>query len=129
MKLENKILAPLPFSVEQLNKIGNNDEAFTNSMLEKFVPLALECSNDLWSALNKSDWHKLKSICHKNIPSYYQLELDDISGLLKFIEKNAEPHPEKITEAVESIFIKNNEVVKAINDYLKTKQGDDAEEV
>lgn len=129
MKTENKILAPLPFSVEQLNKIGNNDEAFTNSMLEKFVPLALECSNDLWSALNKSDWYKLKLICHKHIPSYYQLELDEIGGLLEFIEKNAEEHPEKITEAVESIFIKNNEVVKSINEYLATKQSDRLEEV
>ena len=121
MKEEQKIVNQIPFSTEQLDKIGNNDESFTNAMLEKFVVLALECSNDLWSALNKSDWLRVKSICHKNIPSYSMLELDEITELLRFIERNAEHEPQEITKAAEMVLIKNNEAVKAINEYLAAK--------
>lgn len=121
MKTEHKIAIPTLFSIEQLNKIGNNDEGFTNKMIAKFSLLASECSKDLWEALNNSDWSKLRSICHKNIPPYALLELNDIVTMLKFIETNAELEPENVTKFVGQIYIKNNEVIKAINEYLSLR--------
>ena len=76
------------YNIEQLNKIGNNDKKFLIEMLTSFITIANECSEIMLSAMKKEDWLKIKTIAHKNIPSYSILGLNDMVDVLKEIERD-----------------------------------------
>lgn len=112
-----------PFSLEQLNEIGNNDEAFTLEMLGKFINTVNECSENMRMALSDKNWPKLQMIAHKNIPSYSFLGLNELIDILKHIEYNGQK-PEYRTEIVNLVSLvleKNKNVVAAIQEYLNSK--------
>lgn len=109
--------------MEQLNEIGNNDEAFTLEMLGKFINTVNECSENMRMALSDKNWPKLQMIAHKNIPSYSFLGLNELIDILKHIEYNGQK-PEYRTEIVNLVSLvleKNKNVVAAIQEYLNSK--------
>ncbi len=119
---QNTQAAPVAlFSLDQLNKIGNNDKTFTKKMLEKFIDQVLECSETLRSAILESDWLKLKTIAHKNIPSYSLMGLDELVNLLQYTEIQSRKNKEynHMLEIVEIICEKNNAVISAIKKHLR----------
>ena len=120
--MQNTQAAPAAlFSLDQLNKIGNNDKTFTKKMLDKFIAQVSECSENLRSAILESDWLKLKTIAHKNIPSYAIMGLDELVNLLQYTEIQSRKNKEynHMLEIVEIICEKNNEVVSAIKKHLR----------
>lgn len=109
------------FNVEELNRIGDNDEGFTLQMLAKFSQQLAVCSKSMKEAIDANDWAKVRLVAHKNIPSYAIMGSYELLSLLKYIDQNAEKPEEQIAvrRTVESVCDKNTDVILAIEDYLK----------
>lgn len=109
------------YNVEQLNKIGNNDKQFLLEMLQSFIELANECSESLLSATQKEDWLKVKTIAHKNIPSYSILGLNDLVEILKEIERDIDKNDirENAKNLVELFNQENKKVIKAMREDIE----------
>jgi len=109
------------FSLEQLNKIGNNSEDFTLQMLKQFMLSAIEISTNMLAAVKQNDWNMVKSAAHKGVPSYSVMDLKELTDLLKAIETAAQTHKEApfIRELVQIFNKKNQKVINEINEYFK----------
>jgi HPt (histidine-containing phosphotransfer) domain-containing protein len=112
--------ASVTFSLEQLNKIGNNDIEFTNRMVGKFIIMVSEFTANLRSVLKTNDWVKLKTIAHKNIPAYSFMGLDDLVEYIKYLESNALDMQEQahLKEMSEVICRKNDQIISSMREYL-----------
>ncbi len=108
------------FSLDQLNKIGNNDEEFTTEMLKQFEHSARECSEELVLAIKQNDLAKVKRSAHKAVPSYSVMNLVELTGLLKKIEA-LEMSGEDLKELVNLFDKKNQRVLFEIDHYIKEK--------
>lgn len=108
------------FSLEQLNRIGNNDRMFTISMLEKFINSASECSETMIYALSINDWNKIKIAAHKSIPSYSLMGLTSLVKDLVYIENYSglSQHDSEIRELVKTVEVKNNEIIYEIRNCI-----------
>lgn len=111
---------PLAVGMKNLGKIGNNDKAFTVEMLQKFLSAAADCIKGIRRSLKKHDWPKLRSIAHKNIPSYRLMGLGELADFLKYIESNALKKEKRkyISEITDAIYEKHEDVTDAIKRYL-----------
>lgn len=109
------------FSLDQLNKIGNNNEEFNHKMIEQFILSAVESSKNMLSALEESNWVKLKSAAHKGIPSYAIMDLSELVKFMKKIELNAESDSERenVKELVKLFDQENQAVINEMGTYLK----------
>ena len=109
------------FNVEELNRIGNNDESFNRMMLDKFASAVSECSSIMMDALANADWKRIKTMAHKSIPSYSIMGLEEIVADLKYIESYADVINENygIPDLVKLVDSKNKKVLSEIKDYLK----------
>ncbi len=116
------------FSLEQLNRIGNNDKNFIIKMLEKFLVSVSECTDTIAPALSQNDWSKIKIAAHKSMPSYSIMGLTELAKDLAYIEKyagNKEYHRE-VFELINLIEKKNKKLIQDIKNYLKAlTQGDE----
>ena len=110
----------LAIGVKNLDKIGNNDKAFTVEMLQKFLSAAAECIQGIRKSLKKHDWPKLRSIAHKNIPSYRLMGMGELADSLKYIENNAlkKGKRKNISEITKAICEKHEDITDAIKRYL-----------
>jgi len=121
---EQKSPVPVPppttFNVEQLKKIGNNDEEFVIRMLEKFLQSATECSENLMAALPESNWARIKTAAHKNIPSYSLMGAGEMVKDLEFIETNAEvsTYTKEVADRVRLIEARNREIIREVTAYI-----------
>jgi hypothetical protein len=106
------------FNLDQLNKVGNNDEEFTIQMLKQFRFSATECSGNLVSAIKQKDGVKLKSAAHKAVPSYSVMGLDELVDLLKTIERWPEVNFDNLTTLIRLFNKKNQKVITEINNYI-----------
>jgi HPt (histidine-containing phosphotransfer) domain-containing protein len=108
------------FSLEQLNRIGNNDKVFTAKMLEKFIQSATECSETMTMALSQNDWKKIKTVAHKSIPSYSLLGLNGFVKDLAYIENYADNplHNKDIDDLIKKVERKNKEIIRDIWDCV-----------
>lgn len=109
------------YNVDQLNKIGNNDKTFLIEMLNSFITIANDCSEIMHSALKKEDWLKIKTIAHKNIPSYSILGLNDLVDILKEIERDIDKDEmrENAKNLIELFNQENKKVITAIRKDLE----------
>ena len=109
------------YNTEQLNKIGNNDKKFLIEMLSSFITLASDCSEIMDSAMKKEDWLKIKTIAHKNIPSYSILGLNDMVDILKEIERDIdkEERRENTKNLVELFCQENKKVIASVHKDLE----------
>lgn len=119
-KTELLNVKPKSFSLEQLQRISNNDEEFILKMLEKFELSVKECSEQLALALPEDNWSRMKTVAHKSIPSYSLMGLDKMVSQLEFIERQAglSPHNPEVQELVKKINDNNNEILRDINNYI-----------
>ncbi len=108
------------YNLEQLNKIGNYDKKFLLEMLTSFMKIAKECSEIMFSAMEKEDWLKIKTIAHKNIPSYSILDLNDLVGILKEIERDIDKEDgrENAKNLIKLFYQENKKVIASINKDL-----------
>jgi HPt (histidine-containing phosphotransfer) domain-containing protein len=113
---------PPYFNLDELRRISNDDQEFIQQMLEQFVKGAKQCSQDLEEHLHKKDWNAVKSVAHKHIVSYTVLGIDGLAQNLKYIEHNALNNEanEKISEILKTFTKKNDQIIAAINDHLRT---------
>ena len=109
------------FSLEQLNKIGNNNEEFTIQMLGQFILTAKECSQNMLSAIKQNDWLKVKNAAHKGVSSYSVMDLAELVSIMKTIEAGAETEKEHSSiKALVDIFDKKNRLLIAeMVNYIK----------
>lgn len=109
------------FNLDQLNRIASGDKKFVIQMTQEFMSITSECSEIMKTAIMNNDWAKLKTIAHKNIPSYSIMGLNDLVGILKEIEHNAqiEEKQEEIKEYVELICEMNSLVIISLQEHLK----------
>ncbi|MBC7863491.1 MAG: Hpt domain-containing protein, partial [Bacteroidia bacterium] len=77
------------FSLDQLNRIGNNNEDFVRIMLEKFITTAAKNTENMVSGLANGDFTKLMNAAHKSIPSYHMLGLNHLVKHLQYIERHS----------------------------------------
>lgn len=110
----------LAIGVKNLDKAGNYDKAFTIAMLQKFLLAAADCVDGIRKSLKKHDWPRLRSIAHKNIPSYRLMGLSELADFLKYIENNALKKNKRkhISEITDTIYEKHDDVIDAIKRYL-----------
>ena len=106
--------------VKNLDKIGDNDRAFTIEMLNKFINAASNCAENINKYLKRNDWPKLRSVAHKNIPSYRLMGLSELADSLKYIEHNALKKEKRkhISQIAKAIREKNADIIAAIKKYL-----------
>lgn len=112
---------PPLFNLDELNKIGKNDEEFIKVMLTEFNRAAKDCDESLKANLESGDWTKIRGVAHKYIISYSILGIEELADDLKYIEANALKRDEQhsITKIINFFTVRNNEVMEAINDHLK----------
>ena len=118
------------FSLEELNRIGNNDKEFTIKMLEKFLSSVSECSESMQSAISQNDWSKIKTTAHKSIPSYSLMGLKTLARDLISIESYAgkNEYKDELQNLVKEIEIRNEELIHDIKKHLQElKQGKEDE--
>ena len=120
MEKDNSEKSTKMFSLEQLNRIGNNDKVFTAKMLEKFIQSATECSETMAMALSLNDWKKIKTAAHKSIPSYSLLGLNGFVKDLAYIENYADNplHRKEVDDLIKIVERKNREIIQDIRDCV-----------
>ena len=112
------------FSLDQLNRIGRNDEAFTLRLLKEFIKIAGKFSESMYSVITSGDLIKLKKMAHDNIPAYSIMGLNEMVELLSYIENNThkENKIEHMIKFVELVYEKNNTIISVMRQYLKSAQ-------
>lgn len=109
--------ADISFSLEPLQRIGNNDEGFILKMLEKFVSTADACTSDMQNAIATNARDKVRMAAHKNIPSYSLMGLTVMAKQLEHLEHNS---TDANVPGLVSAFIKQNErVMQEVENCIK----------
>ena len=102
------------------NQICRTDKAVTLKMLKLFVANAKKCGKKMRSSIKDSNWKELRSIAHKNIPTYCLMGLNELADFLKYIENNAldKGKHKSIEERVKNLHSKNTEAIDAVRKYI-----------
>ena len=91
-------------------------------MLTSFLNNANDCSEIMYSSLEKKEWLKIKTVAHKNIPSYSILELNDLVIILKEIERDIDKDEERenAKNLIELFYKENKKVIASLRKDLTT---------
>jgi HPt (histidine-containing phosphotransfer) domain-containing protein/CheY-like chemotaxis protein len=109
--------ADISFSLEPLQRIGNNDEGFILKMLEKFVSTAGACTSDMESAIAANARDKVRMAAHKNIPSYSLMGLNPMAKALEHLEHNSTDA--NVPELVNAFIKQNERVIQEVENCIK----------
>jgi HPt (histidine-containing phosphotransfer) domain-containing protein len=112
--------ADITFSLEPLQRIGNNDESFILKMLEKFASTAAACTSDMQDALATNARDKVRMAAHKNIPSYSLMGLTALSRQLEHLEHNCTD--ENVPGLVNAFIKKNERVIQEVENCIKQQK-------
>ena len=72
------------------------------------------------SSIKENKWEELKTIAHKNIPTYIVMGLNEIADFLKYIENNAlnKDKHKSIEDRLKALQQKNIEAIDAVRKYI-----------
>lgn len=79
-----------PFSLENLYRMGNNDDVFVASMLEIFVSTTKEYLAQMHRGLRTHSSKEIAEAAHKMVPACKHLDLEELSDALKSLERLAQ---------------------------------------
>jgi HPt (histidine-containing phosphotransfer) domain-containing protein len=115
MEAEDQVFIP-----KELNKIGRKNKAFTLRMLKLFLTTAKRCGKKIKSSIKENNWKELKSIAHKNIPTYCVMGLNELAEFLKYIDQHAlnKNKHRSIQERFQEMNEKNTEAIDAVKKYI-----------
>lgn len=104
------------FSLEPLQKVCKNDNAFVLKMLDKFKISVQECTD----GLQTGDATKIRAAAHKSIPSYSIMGLDPVMRDLAFIEHHIENEADKdqVNTLIRSVLERNQDILHDADIYI-----------
>jgi CheY-like chemotaxis protein len=105
------------FSLEPLQRVCKNDNAFVLKMLDKFKISVQECTD----GMSSGDPTKMRTSAHKSIPSYSIMGLDQLVKDLVFIEHHIEldSDKEKAQQLAHSVIERNKTILQDADAYME----------
>ena len=114
------------FSMEHLNRIGNNDAAFNLLMLKKFSDSIIDNMQGLEEGLLNNNWVRIRNAVHKSIPSYHMMGLEKLVDCMQSIqakidksEYNKEDVRLVIQNEIDFLQKENKNILLELTNYIK----------